>query len=55
MIGDSTIMHPPEADYETHQAERQEWLFISGLIGTGMLGVPVLAGACAGTIAEAFA
>jgi NRAMP (natural resistance-associated macrophage protein)-like metal ion transporter len=31
------------------------WLFTLGLIGTGMLGVPVLAGSCAYTIAEAFA
>ena len=30
------------------------WLFTLGLIGTGMLGVPVLAGSCAYTIAEAF-
>jgi Mn2+/Fe2+ NRAMP family transporter len=29
------------------------WLFTLGLIGTGMLGVPVLAGACAYAIAEA--
>jgi len=29
------------------------WLFTLGLIGTGMLGVPVLAGSCAYTIAEA--
>jgi NRAMP (natural resistance-associated macrophage protein)-like metal ion transporter len=31
------------------------WLFTLGLIGTGMLGVPVLAGSCAYTIAEASA
>jgi NRAMP (natural resistance-associated macrophage protein)-like metal ion transporter len=31
------------------------WLFTLGLIGTGMLGVPVLAGSCAYTITEAFA
>ena len=31
------------------------WLFTLGLIGTGMLGVPVLAGSCAYAIAEAFA
>jgi NRAMP (natural resistance-associated macrophage protein)-like metal ion transporter len=30
------------------------WLFTLGLIGTGMLGVPVLVGSCAYTIAEAF-
>ncbi len=30
------------------------WLFTLGLVGTGMLGVPVLAGSCAYTIAEAF-
>ncbi len=29
------------------------WLFALGLVGTGMLGVPVLAGSCAYTIAEA--
>ena len=29
------------------------WLFTLGLVGTGMLGVPVLAGSCAYTIAEA--
>jgi NRAMP (natural resistance-associated macrophage protein)-like metal ion transporter len=29
------------------------WLFTLGLIGTGMLGVPVLAGSCAYTVAEA--
>ena len=29
------------------------WLFTVGLIGTGMLGVPVLAGACAYAVAEA--
>ena len=29
------------------------WLFTLGLIGTGMLGVPVLKGSCAYTIAEA--
>jgi NRAMP (natural resistance-associated macrophage protein)-like metal ion transporter len=29
------------------------WLFTLGLIGTGMLGVPILAGSCAYTIAEA--
>lgn len=29
------------------------WLFTLGLIGTGMLGVPVLAGACAYALAEA--
>jgi Mn2+/Fe2+ NRAMP family transporter len=29
------------------------WLFTLGLIGTGMLGVPVLAGSCAYGIAEA--
>ena len=29
------------------------WLFTLGLIGTGMLGVPVLTGSCAYTIAEA--
>ncbi len=29
------------------------WLFTLGLIGTGMLGVPVLAGACAYAVAEA--
>jgi NRAMP (natural resistance-associated macrophage protein)-like metal ion transporter len=29
------------------------WLFSLGLIGTGMLGVPVLAGACAYAVAEA--
>jgi Mn2+/Fe2+ NRAMP family transporter len=29
------------------------WLFTLGLIGTGMLGVPVLAGSCAYAIAEA--
>ena len=31
------------------------WLFTLGLIGTGMLGVPVLAGSCAYAIAEGFA
>ncbi len=31
------------------------WLFTLGIIGTGMLGVPVLAGSCAYTFAEAFA
>jgi NRAMP (natural resistance-associated macrophage protein)-like metal ion transporter len=31
------------------------WLFTLGLLGTGMLGVPVLVGSCAYTIAEAFA
>lgn len=31
------------------------WLFTLGLIGTGMLGVPVLAGSCAYAIAEASA
>jgi len=31
------------------------WLFTLGLVGTGMLGVPVLVGSCAYTIAEAFA
>lgn len=31
------------------------WLFTLGLIGTGMLGVPVLAGSCAYAIAEAMA
>lgn len=31
------------------------WLFTLGLLGTGMLGVPVLLGSCAYTIAEAFA
>src|SRR6476660_3478655 len=31
------------------------WLFALGLIGTGMLGVPVLAGSCAYAIAEAAA
>jgi len=31
------------------------WLFTLGLIGTGMLAVPVLAGSCAYAIAEAFA
>ncbi len=31
------------------------WLFTLGLIGTGMLGVPVLAGSCAYAVAEAFA
>src|SRR5204863_2680357 len=31
------------------------WLFTIGLIGTGMLGVPVLAGSCAYAIAEAAA
>jgi NRAMP (natural resistance-associated macrophage protein)-like metal ion transporter len=31
------------------------WLFTVGLIGTGMLGVPVLAGSCAYAIAEAAA
>jgi NRAMP (natural resistance-associated macrophage protein)-like metal ion transporter len=30
------------------------WLFTLGLIGTGMLGVPVLVGSCAYTVAEAF-
>jgi Mn2+/Fe2+ NRAMP family transporter len=29
------------------------WLFAIGLIGTGMLGVPVLAGSCAYAVAEA--
>jgi Mn2+/Fe2+ NRAMP family transporter len=29
------------------------WLFTRGLVGTGMLGVPVLAGSCVYTIAEA--
>ncbi len=29
------------------------WLFALGLIGTGMLGVPVLAGSCAYAVAEA--
>ena len=29
------------------------WLFTAGLIGTGMLGVPILAGSCAYAIAEA--
>jgi Mn2+/Fe2+ NRAMP family transporter len=29
------------------------WLFTLGLVGTGMLGVPVLAGSCAYAIAEA--
>ena len=29
------------------------WLFTLGLVGTGMLGVPVLAGSCAYTLAEA--
>jgi Mn2+/Fe2+ NRAMP family transporter len=29
------------------------WLFTLGLVGTGMLGVPVLAGSCAYTVAEA--
>lgn len=29
------------------------WLFATGLIGTGMLGVPVLAGSCAYAVAEA--
>ena len=29
------------------------WLFTLGLIGTGMLGVPVLAGSCAYAVAEA--
>ena len=33
--------------------ERAYWLFTLGLIGTGMLGVPVLAGSCAYAIAEA--
>jgi Mn2+/Fe2+ NRAMP family transporter len=31
------------------------WLFTLGIIGTGMLGVPVLAGSCAYAIAEALA
>jgi NRAMP (natural resistance-associated macrophage protein)-like metal ion transporter len=31
------------------------WLFTLGIIGTGMLGVPVLAGSCAFAIAEALA
>ena len=31
------------------------WLFRLGLIGTGMLAVPVLAGSCAYAIAEAAA
>ena len=31
------------------------WLFTLGLIGTGMLGVPVLAGACAYAVSEASA
>ena len=31
------------------------WLFTLGLLGTGMLGVPVLVGSCAYTITEAFA
>ena len=31
------------------------WLFTLGLIGTGMLGVPVLAGSCAYAVAEAAA
>ncbi len=31
------------------------WLFTAGLIGTGMLGVPVLAGSCAYAVAEAMA
>src|SRR5207302_7381348 len=31
------------------------WLFTFGLIGTGMLAVPVLAGSCAYAIAEALA
>ncbi|HWB85546.1 MAG TPA: Nramp family divalent metal transporter [Bryobacteraceae bacterium] len=31
------------------------WLFTFGLIGTGMLGIPVLAGSCAYAIAEAMA
>jgi Mn2+/Fe2+ NRAMP family transporter len=31
------------------------WLFTLGLIGTGMLGVPVLAGSCAYAVAEAMA
>jgi Mn2+/Fe2+ NRAMP family transporter len=31
------------------------WLFALGIIGTGMLGVPVLSGSCAYTIAEAAA
>jgi Mn2+/Fe2+ NRAMP family transporter len=31
------------------------WLFTLGLIGTGLLGVPVLAGSCAYAIAEAMA
>jgi NRAMP (natural resistance-associated macrophage protein)-like metal ion transporter len=31
------------------------WLFTVGLIGTGMLGVPVLAGSCAFALAEAMA
>lgn len=31
------------------------WLFTLGLIGTGMLGVPVLAGSCGYALAEAFA
>ncbi len=30
------------------------WLFTLGLIGTGMLGVPVLAGSCAYAVTEAF-
>ena len=33
--------------------DRAYWLFTLGLIGTGMLGVPVLAGSCAYAIAEA--
>jgi Mn2+/Fe2+ NRAMP family transporter len=31
------------------------WLFTLGLIGTGLLGVPVLAGSCAYAVAEAMA
>ena len=35
--------------------ENAYWLFTLGIIGTGMLGVPVLAGSCAYAIAEALA
>jgi NRAMP (natural resistance-associated macrophage protein)-like metal ion transporter len=34
--------------------QRAYWLFTLGIIGTGMLAVPVLAGSCAYVVAEAF-
>src|SRR5262249_16175889 len=48
----STARHPPQPLMPLAGAGAY-WLFALGLIGAGMLGIPVLAGSCAYAITEA--